>query len=156
MKVYIRRMSGVFHAYELNTGKVIDCILLHVDRLDFEQSYEPGWEITSSAKKPFSQDVSSPSRDEASRLFASCPSRSPGPSLPFISCVGCARMPHLPSKVFNALLVIAPPPSTFLLYLPPYLLVYRPPADSYQLRASGGPPRSPLTSSDLDLSAPVS
>ena len=111
--------------------------------------------MSTSAKKPFSPDVSSPRPDEASPLFASRPSGSPEPSLPFISCVWCARTPHFPSKASDALLATPPPPSAFLLYLPPYLLVYRPPAYSYQLRASGGPPRSPLTSSDLDLSAPV-
>jgi len=110
--------------------------------------------LTASAKKPFSPDVSSPRPDEASPLFASHPSGSPETSLPFISCVWCARTPHFPSKVSDALLATPPPPTAFLLYPPPYLLVYRPPAYSYQLRASGGPPRSPLTSSDLDLSAP--
>ena len=108
-----------------------------------------------SAKKPFSPDVSSPCPDEASPLLASRPSGYPEPSLPFISCVWCARTAHFPSKASDALLATPPPPSAFLLYPPPYHLVYRPPAYSYQLRASGGPPRSPLTSSDLDLSAPV-
>jgi len=107
------------------------------------------------SKKPFSPDVSSPRPDEASRLFASRPSGSPEAALPFISCVWCARTPHFPSKASDALLATPPPPSAFLLYPPTYLLVYRPPAYSYQLRASGSPPRSPLTSSDLDLSAPV-
>jgi len=108
-----------------------------------------------SAKKPFSPDISSPRPDETSPLFAPRPSGSPEPSLPFISCIWCARRPHFPSKASDALLAPPPPPSTFLLYPPPYLLVYRPPAYSYQLRAFGGPPRSPLTSSDLDLSTPV-
>jgi len=111
--------------------------------------------LRSSAKKPFSQDVSSPRPDEASPLFASRPCGSPEPSLPFISFVWCARTPHFPSKASDALFATPPPPSAFQLYLPPYLLVYRPPAYSYQLRASGGCPRSPLTCSDLDLSAPV-
>ena len=106
-------------------------------------------------KKPFSPDVLSTRSDEASPLYASRPSRSPEPSLPFISCVWCARTPHFPSKASDVLLATPPPPSAFLLYPPTYLLVYRPPAYFYQLRASGGPPRSPLTSSDLDLSAPV-
>jgi len=108
-----------------------------------------------SAKKPFLPDVSSPRPDEASPLFTSRPCRSPEPSLPFISCVWCARTPHFPFQASDALLATPPPLSAFLLYPPPYLLVYRPPAYSYQLRASCGPPRSPLTSSDLDLSAPV-
>jgi len=111
--------------------------------------------VNPSAKKPFSPDVSSPRPDETSPLFASRPSGSPEPSLPFISCVWCARTPHFPSQASDALLATPPPPSAFLLYPPPYLLVYRPHAYSYQLGASGGPPRSPLTSSDLDLSAPV-
>jgi len=108
-----------------------------------------------SAKKPFSPDVSSLRPDEASPLFASRPSGSAEPSLPFISCVWYARTPHVPSKASDALLATPPPPSAFLLYPPPYLLVYRPHAYSYQLRRSGSPPRFPLTSSDLDLSAPV-
>jgi len=107
------------------------------------------------SKKTFSPDVSSPRPDEAIPLFDSRPSGSPEPSLPFISCVWCARTPHFPSKASDALLATPPPPSAFRLYPPLYLLVYRPPAYSYQLRASGSPPRSPLTSSDLDLSAPV-
>jgi len=110
---------------------------------------------STSPKKPFSTDVSSPRPDEASPLFASGPSGSPEPSLPFISCVWCARTLHFPSKASDALLATPPPPSAFQLYPPPYLLIYRPPAYSYHLRASGGPPRFPLTSSDLDLSAPV-
>jgi len=111
--------------------------------------------VAASAKKAVSPDVSSPRLNEASPLFASRPSGSPEPSLPFISCVWCARTLHFPSKASDAPLATPPPPSGLLLYPPPYLLVYRPLAYSYQMRASGGPPRSPLTSSDLDLSAPV-
>ena len=102
--------------------------------------------LYSSAKKPFSTDVSSPRPDEASPLFASRPSGSPEPSLPFISSIWCARTPHLPSKASDALLATPLPPSAFLLYPPPYLLVYRPPAYSYQLRhpAALPDPLSPL------------
>jgi len=44
--LYIRWSSGVYQAHELNPGEVIDRILLHIARQDFEQSYEPGWETT--------------------------------------------------------------------------------------------------------------
>ena len=111
--------------------------------------------ISTSAKKSFSPDVSSPRPDKATPLFASRPSGFPETSLPGISCVWCARTRHFPSKASYALLATPLSPSAFLLYPPPYLLVYRPPAYSYQQRASGGAPRSPLTSSDLDLSASV-
>ena len=107
------------------------------------------------SKKTFFTRGIEPASGQASPLFASRPSGSPEASLPFISCVWYAQTPHFPSKASDALLATPPPPSAFLLYPPPYLLVYRPPAYSYQLRASGGPPRSPLTASDLDLSAPV-
>ena len=44
--VYVRRSSGIYEAHELNPGQAIDCILLHIARPDFEQSYEPCQETT--------------------------------------------------------------------------------------------------------------
>ena len=39
--VYVRRSPGVYQARQLNPGEAIDCILLHITRPHFEQSYEP-------------------------------------------------------------------------------------------------------------------
>jgi len=39
--MYVRRSSGVYQAYELKPAGVIDPILLHIARPDFEQSDEP-------------------------------------------------------------------------------------------------------------------
>jgi len=44
--LYVRRWSRVYQAHELNPGEVIDRILLHIARPDFEQSYEPCRETT--------------------------------------------------------------------------------------------------------------
>ena len=44
--VYVQWSSGVYLAHELNPGEEIDRILLHIARLDFEQSYEPCRETT--------------------------------------------------------------------------------------------------------------
>jgi len=44
--VYVRRLSGVYQAHELNPGEAIDRILLHIAQPDFEHSYEPCQETT--------------------------------------------------------------------------------------------------------------
>jgi len=79
----------------------------------------------------------------------------PCPLLPFLSCVWCTRMPHFPSRVSDALVPAPPPRHASPLYLPPYALLYLPPACSLHLRASGDHHWYPHTSGDLDLSSSI-
>ena len=108
-----------------------------------------------SAKQPCSPDGQSLLPDEERPLLESDPPGSPVPSLPFISCVRFTRTDHFPSIASATLVVAPPPPCASPLYLPPYPLVYGPPAYSLRLRASGDHLCYPHTSGDLDLSASI-